>query len=920
MLGLKLREEFRGNRIGGTVIELSNTKKTGATQISAQSLLKITYPTRDLLKGIEAICSSQGPVAIVGDRGLGKSHLMAALFHAATNPDSTWDWLNEWADRLQDPQIAKIPKPREMKVISENLNRNNCKYLWDVLFKNHPHGDFIRGKWNAFADNKTHVPPEDLILELLELAPAMLLLDEFQTWYDGLDDKEEREKSRAFGFIQTLSEIAKNHPELLVMAISVREVGSEAYRQVARVSPIILNFKAMGSIERVQQERRNMLQHRLFENRSNIGKKDIESQINVHISEYFRLTNMPPAEQERIRNEFIESWPFAPHLLSLLEEQVLVASYAQETRDLIKILVSLFKSRGDKAPLLTAADFHIEDEKAGIGPLLESVSLQSHRTLRDKANLNISSVQEALRGRLETVPNLKEIVSALWLRSIAAEKHAGAEPISLQLDITRNKPIDDNSFKVELAAIEEHSFNIHKVGPKLLFKEEENPRAKLLAYAHNDKEFSDRRDHRYLAKQIAYAIGGAEGNAQWCRIVVLSATWHTDPWALVEKDEDRPENWDSRIPIIALPERPEDLDASLGPWLKEHLQKQRNTPRFLLPYKEGGNAFNGSDLIYIARSAMLAEEWGHGYRELHNEYRDTLREKLKQRFTRFALLQRWNYTDPSQCRFQLEPLDAKGQQIPNAMQDYIATHLFAAEDFRDLVLQMATNSESVAKLLKELAEPRPAGQSCIPWLGETELKDRLLRLCSKGEIAINVRGDYLQKDAGEDDNTAWLRIRGKLPTGRHLEEVSLLLPSALPSTGGAEPEGGLFDRPVPSPSGQKIPTEATSITKTSGYANLTQWKPCSSPANSPLNHLAYLEAQGIGPATNLQNISLKVSSATVGQLKELLNKLPEGIAGGINMENVDLGIRGANGAQLKDLLKKLPDGMVYELTLQKEDD
>lgn len=60
MLGLSLREEFHGRRLKGTAIELANEGKTGATQIAAEEFLEFTYPTRDLVKGIEAI----GPAAV----------------------------------------------------------------------------------------------------------------------------------------------------------------------------------------------------------------------------------------------------------------------------------------------------------------------------------------------------------------------------------------------------------------------------------------------------------------------------------------------------------------------------------------------------------------------------------------------------------------------------------------------------------------------------------------------------------------------------------------------------------------------------------------------------------------------------------------------------------------------------------------
>lgn len=49
MLGLKLREEFSGRRIKGTMIEMHNRNGTGALDKSASEFLKITYP--------QSICS-----------------------------------------------------------------------------------------------------------------------------------------------------------------------------------------------------------------------------------------------------------------------------------------------------------------------------------------------------------------------------------------------------------------------------------------------------------------------------------------------------------------------------------------------------------------------------------------------------------------------------------------------------------------------------------------------------------------------------------------------------------------------------------------------------------------------------------------------------------------------------------------------
>jgi hypothetical protein len=912
MLGLTLREEFRGKRLKGTAIELSNETNTGATQIAAQEFLEITYPTHDVLKGIEAVGPNQGrPVVVIGERGLGKSHLLAALYHAVNDPTSTGAWLNSWASKLNDPQIGKIALRSGMLVIGESLHRQRYKFLWDLLFERHPHGTYIKGKWEGMGAAKTDIPSDQLILELLRHSPTMLLLDEFQTWFDGLTNtKQYPWKQWAFNFIQILSEIAKDYPELLVLVISVRNGSSDAYQQVHRVNPIPIDFKAGGKPERIQQDRRRMLLHRLFDNRLQIPVTNIESLIATHVSEYFRLLDIPSSEQERKRKEFIESWPYAPHLLQLLEDQVLVATDAQETRDMIRILANLFKSQGEATPILTAADFRLDDDAAGIGALLDSVSNQQHRTLREKALRNLTSVTEAIPTHASLAPHLQEIVGALWLRSIAVGNLAGAEPVTLQADITRDKAIDDNAFQVELATVIENSFNIHHDGPRLVFREEENPQAKLMACARNDKLFSDGSDFEQLAKEVRYVIGGTEEVARTFRVIALPKSWLTDPWSSLDETE-QPERWDDRLPILVLPEEPDKLNERLGRWIKDHLQKRRNTVRFLLPRTGSLNAFQDRDLLIFARAEMKALEWSGQspeYKKLQTRYQGELRDILKKRFDRFAVLHRWNFTDPSQCQFSVESLKKQGAQIPDAIEEALINDLFVPEDFEDLLLEAAGDNASVGKLLRELQEPRPAGQECIPWLGETSMKERILRLCAQGKVAINLRGlEFLQAQPGDDEDSAWKRLRPKLSyTGRQLDEVFLLLPSAVPTTGGTTPTvpppgepigGGLFgggtttQSPIasePVPVGGVTPTPAGGAIFGGGATSGSKPRiSLNNPPTSALNLIGKLEGWGIGPATQVAEVSIKVSAAT--------------------------------GAQIKELLKKLPDGMTFELTLEKED-
>ena len=110
MLGLTLREEFQGRRLKGTAIELANENNTGATQIGAAEFLGITYPTADVVSAMEAIGPGHGqPVVLIGERGQGKSHLLAALYHGFNSPEVTAEWLKAWGIRLGQPKLGKPP-------------------------------------------------------------------------------------------------------------------------------------------------------------------------------------------------------------------------------------------------------------------------------------------------------------------------------------------------------------------------------------------------------------------------------------------------------------------------------------------------------------------------------------------------------------------------------------------------------------------------------------------------------------------------------------------------------------------------------------------------------------------------------------------------------------------------------------------
>lgn len=918
---LTLRQEFRGAALKGTAIELATKSKTGATQIPAAEFLNITYPSHDLVKALQAIGPHQDrPVVLIGERGIGKSHLMAALHHAGTDPTATQSWLAYWATTLNRPELAATALRPSLKVISEKLTSNAYKFLWDLLFDNHPKGEFIRGKWQGDGKRQTNVPSDALILELLQHQPVMLLLDEFQTWFDGQTETPSKpQRTWAFNFIQTLSEIARSHPDLLVLVISVRNGKTDAYLQVRRVAPLEIDFKSVQS----KADRRRLLLHRLFENRINVTANDIEPAIAANLTEHLKLKEIGPAEHGRWRQDYQECWPFAPQLIQLLEDQILVATQAQDTRDLIRILASLFKARGKKVPVLTAADFDIEDDSAGIGALIDSVANDQHKTLRVKAVRNLEAVRNAVAKHTAALPDLNDIMAALWVRSISVGNQPGADARTLQVDCTRAKPIDENLFATEMLLIVENSFNIHQQGAVYQFKEEENPRARLMATARNDRQFTDGRDLQHLAREIRYVFSGGDQVAKSWRIIALGRDWDTDPWSKLEPSE-QPSEWkDGRLPILVVPEQPDNLNAKLGAWLKAHLTERRNTPRFLLPRAEDGNLFFDSNLVVLARAVMTAASWkseGPEYSKLEKEFRNQLHEAIRKRYDRFAILHRWNFNDPTSAAFSIEGLKAQGDKVPEAIEIAIRDDLFEPEVFRELVLRQANESASVAKILRECQEARPAGEDCIPWLGETQMVEKIVRLCAQGRIAIDVRSlDLLQAKPGESEEQAWARMRGKLGTGAHLNETLVTLPHSTPATHGsgtpAAPHTGSPGQPSLFPVGGQSGSRVGGV---NDGGHPPTFQPGAGQAGGTVTDG---DTAGTGDIFGSGGARKAYQSEKPTSALNLLSQIEKwGVNAGAKVANVTLSVNITTGAQLQALIKKLPaEGVLWDLQLEKEE-
>ncbi len=377
-LPLELREEFRSSHMRGTAIELRNRQNTGWVQREPTTLLRITFPTGDVQRALAAVSKgAQGrPLVFLGQRGRGKSHIMAVLHHAFESPDKVAEWAKEWGEKPGFPTLAKLELPKGFVAISETLSNQEYRTLWDLVFERHPRGTYYRGKHEA---SGTAIPAKSLMQDIFAERPTALILDEFQTWFDGLHDDPGasglKRRQWAFNFVQILSELAKERPDLLMLIVSVRDSTTEGFQQIHRIGPVVVDFKG----ETAKEDRKRLLLHRLFENRAQFSTPAIEQTVAPYAQERVRLlhSGKSDAEKDRLRKEVVEAWPFSPELLTLLEDHILMANAAQDKRDMIRVLAELYRSRGSQVPLLTPSDFLVNDDECGVLTLIDSFATTS---------------------------------------------------------------------------------------------------------------------------------------------------------------------------------------------------------------------------------------------------------------------------------------------------------------------------------------------------------------------------------------------------------------------------------------------------------------------------------------------------------------------------------------------------------------
>jgi hypothetical protein len=340
----------------------------------------------------------------------------------------------------------------------------------------------------------------------------------------------------------------------------------------------------------------------------------------------------------------------------------------------------------------------------------------------------------------------------------------------------------------------------------------------------------------------------------------------------------------------------------LGLWLKKHVTKQRNVVRYLLPKAGTPSIFEDKEIVIPARASLLGKQWGNSDAQYHKEgskFRADLTKALSSRYDRFAVLQRWDFQNPQNCKFSTEQITKSGTEIVTEVEKIIIENLFAFEDFEAVVKEAAANTQTVGAFLSELKEPpvKP-GVEPVPYLGEIYIYEQILRVAATGNVYLNVGGSWLGKKSDHANDQVTLQIlRTKASKrGKELYEIILGTPDVVGADTVATPQQPpattatpIFVYPVAPP----VTGPVTQVSEPAGDGPIcggivgipvndvpgatTSVKPAivkRSDEKTTLNLSGEFENWGLAAADKIPLARLVFQGLTVRELKTLLQKLP----------------------------------------------
>lgn len=304
-------------------------------------LLSMTYPSNAFKTAFDHVDNklrgrdSQGGITLSGPYGAGKSHGLLTLYHLFDSPKIAQDWLNEWDIPLDLPATARA------SILS--TSKTDADRIWEPIFEDLGREDIL--------DDVKRYPTTDHIEELAADETVAIFFDEIETWWESFSDSADEELvERNEFFLQNLFEVANDPDYDLFTFVTLLDKSEDLKRILNRTNPYAVDLNSTGDRERI-------ILHRLFETR----RDDIdESAVRDVVCEYVDSYAYPIEieEEKRYENRMVETYPFHPELLDLLDSLYEGGRERQSVRGAMNVLADTVRRLYDETDLIITSDIN----------------------------------------------------------------------------------------------------------------------------------------------------------------------------------------------------------------------------------------------------------------------------------------------------------------------------------------------------------------------------------------------------------------------------------------------------------------------------------------------------------------------------------------------------------------------------------
>ena len=305
-------------------------------------LLSMTYPSNALQTAFNRVDDklegrdSQGGITLSGPYGAGKSHGLLTLYHLFNSPEAGQAWLDEWGVDISVPNSARA------SILS--TSQTDADRIWEPIFRDLGGEDIL--------DEVNRYPTTDHIEDLVGDEPVAVFFDEIETWWEAFRQSGDSDLLEANEFfLQNLFEVASDPQRDLFVFVTLLDKSQDFKRILERTSPYSVDLNDTGDRERI-------ILHRLFETR----REDIdESAVREIVSEYIEGYTDPIqtdelGEIQRYEDRMVETYPFHPELLRLLDNLYEAGKERQNVRGAMNVLADTVRRLYEDTDLIITCD------------------------------------------------------------------------------------------------------------------------------------------------------------------------------------------------------------------------------------------------------------------------------------------------------------------------------------------------------------------------------------------------------------------------------------------------------------------------------------------------------------------------------------------------------------------------------------